>query len=137
MRRFFKATNVVLLLLCVMYFITYVDRVNVSTAAGAFQKELHLSNIELGLIFSAFAYPYLLFQVVGGYIGDRFGPRLTLLVCGGIWAGATILTGLAGGFVSLFAVRLLLGFGEGATFPTATRAFQDWLPKDSAGSRRA
>ena len=133
MRKFFKATNVVLLLLCVMYFITYVDRVNVSTAAGAFQKELHLSNIELGLIFSAFAYPYLLFQIVGGYIGDRFGPRLTLLVCGGIWAGATVLTGLAGGFVSLFAVRMLLGFGEGATFPTATRAFQDWLPKSRRG----
>ena len=133
MRGFFKATNVVLLLLCVMYFITYVDRVNVSTAAGAFQKELHLSNIELGLIFSAFAYPYLLFQVVGGYIGDRFGPRFTLLVCGGIWAGATILTGLAGGFISLFAVRLLLGFGEGATFPTATRAFQDWLPTSKRG----
>ena len=133
MRGFFKATNVVLLLLCVMYFITYIDRVNVSTAAGAFQKELHLSNTELGLIFSGFAYPYLLFQVAGGYIGDRFGPRLTLLVCGGIWAVATILTGLAGGFFSLFALRLLLGFGEGATFPTATRAFQDWLPKERRG----
>ena len=133
MRNLFKATNVVLMLLCVMYFITYVDRVNVSTAASAFQKELHLDNTQLGLIFSAFAYPYLLFQIAGGYIGDRFGPRLTLLVCGGIWAGATILTGLAGGFFSLFAVRMLLGFGEGATFPTATRAFQDWLPKSQRG----
>ncbi|WP_158809922.1 MFS transporter [Beijerinckia sp. L45] len=133
MRNLFKATNVVLMLLCVMYFITYVDRVNVSTAASAFQKELHLDNTQLGLIFSAFAYPYLLFQIAGGYIGDRFGPRMTLLVCGGIWAGATILTGFAEGFVSLFAVRMLLGFGEGATFPTATRAFQDWLPASKRG----
>lgn len=133
MRNVFKATNVVLMLLCVMYFITYVDRVNVSTAASAFQKELHLDNTQLGLIFSAFAYPYLLFQIIGGYIGDRFGPRLTLLVCGGIWAGATILTGFAGGFVSLFMIRMLLGFGEGATFPTATRAFQDWLPASKRG----
>ena len=133
MTRLFKATNVVLLLLCVMYFITYIDRVNVGTAASSFQGELKLDNTQLGLIFSAFAYPYLLFQIFGGWIGDRFGPRLTLCVCGGIWAVATILTGLAGGFVSLFAVRVLLGFGEGATFPTATRAFQDWLPKEKRG----
>ena len=133
MTKIFKATNVVLLLLCVMYFITYVDRVNVSTAAASFQGELKLDNTQLGWIFSAFAYPYLLFQIIGGWIGDRFGPRRTLFVCGGIWAVATILTGLAGGFVSLFAIRVLLGFGEGATFPTATRAFQDWLPKEKRG----
>ena len=133
MIRLFKATNVVLLLLCAMYFITYVDRVNVSTAAASFQSELKLDNTQLGWIFSAFAYPYLLFQIFGGYIGDRYGPRLTLLICGGIWSVATILTGLAGGFVSLFAIRVLLGFGEGATFPTATRAFQDWLPKEKRG----
>jgi sugar phosphate permease len=56
-RKIFKATNVVLGLLCVMYFITYIDRVNVGTAAGAIQKELGLSNTQLGLIFSGFAYP--------------------------------------------------------------------------------
>ena len=93
MPRFFKATHVVLALLCVMYFITYVDRVNIGTAAGPIQKELGLSNTQLGLIFSAFAYPYLLFQVFGGWVGDKFGPRMTLFACGLIWSAATVMTG--------------------------------------------
>ena len=80
-------------MLCVMYFITYVDRVNIGTAASEIQKELHLSNTQLGLVFSAFAYPYLLFQVIGGWVGDRFGPRKTLFWCGMIWAASTIMTG--------------------------------------------
>jgi len=54
----------VLALLCVMYFITYVDRVNVGTAASEIQRELGLTNTELGFVFSAFAYPYLIFQVI-------------------------------------------------------------------------
>lgn len=73
MRPRIKATNVVLALLCAMYFITYIDRVNVGTAASGIQHDLHLSNTELGLVFSAFAYPYLLFQIGGGWIADRFG----------------------------------------------------------------
>ena len=76
----FKATHVVLAMLCAMYFITYVDRVNIGTAASEIQKELGLSNTQLGLVFSAFAYPYLLFQVIGGWVGDRFGPRKTCLL---------------------------------------------------------
>jgi len=116
-----------------MYLITYVDRVNIATAATAIQKELGLSNTRLGLALSAFGYPYLLFQIFGGWVGDRVGPRRTLFVCGLIWATATILTGLAGSFAILFAVRVLLGVGEGATFPVATRAMQNWTPAGRRG----
>jgi sugar phosphate permease len=116
-----------------MYLITYIDRVNIATAAGEIKRELALSNTQLGLVFSAFAYPYLLFQVFGGWIGDRFGPRRTLFICGLTWAAATILTGLAGGLAALFACRVLLGVGEGATFPCATRAMQSWTPADRRG----
>ena len=129
----FKATHVVLAMLCAMYFITYVDRVNIGTAASEIQKELGLTNTELGLIFSAFAYPYLLFQIIGGWVGDHFGPRKTLFWCGMIWAAATIMTGFVTGIVSLFVARVALGFGEGATFPTATRAMQYWTPSDKRG----
>lgn len=121
-----RATSIVLLLLCVMYLITYIDRVNVSTAALAFRNELGLSNVQYGWIFSAFAYSYALFQIFGGWIGDRFGPRRVLAVCGLIWALATLGTGLAGGFWSLIFARFVLGLGEGATFPTATRAMSIW-----------
>src|ERR1700757_4779529 len=99
-------TDIVLGLLCLMYLITYVDRVNISTAADAIRRELRLSNTELGVLQSAFGYPYLLFQIFGGWVGDRFGPRRTLFLCGVIWATATIMTGLAGGLVSLFLVRV-------------------------------
>src|SRR6202167_603773 len=133
MRLRFKATHVVLAMLCVMYLITYVDRVNISTAAGEIQRELGLSNTQLGLVFSAFAYPYLLFQVIGGWIGDRFGPRKTLFWCGMIWAAATIMTGFVNRLLTLFIARIALGFGEGATFPTATRAMQYWTPASKRG----
>src|SRR5260221_6135622 len=115
-----KPTVVVLGLLCVMYLITYVDRVNISTAADAIKRELQLSNTQLGFLQSAFGYPYLLFQIFGGWIGDRFGPRRTLFLCGLIWASATILPGFAGGLGLLFLCRLLVGVGGGGTFRLAT-----------------
>ncbi|HYB08291.1 MAG TPA: MFS transporter [Alphaproteobacteria bacterium] len=128
-RRLFTATNIFLAFLCAMYFITYVDRVNTATAATDIKVELGLSNTQLGYAFGAFGYAYALFQIVGGWIGDRLGPRLTLSICGFVWAAATILTGFVNGFVSLLLVRFVLGLGEGATFPTATRAMSNWLTK--------
>lgn len=128
-----RSTSRVLGLLCVMYFITYVDRVNVSTAAIEFSKDFHLSNTQVGLVFSAFAYPYLIFQVIGGWVGDRFGPRRTLTVCSLVWAGATVLSGLSTGLISLVLARVLLGLGEGATFPTATRAMSNWTASHRRG----
>lgn len=85
------------------------------------------------LVFSAFAYPYLVFQIIGGWVSDKFGAKRTLIVCGLLWAVATILTGFAGGLVSLLLCRLLRGFGEGATFPDATSAMSRWVPKDQRG----
>jgi MFS family permease len=133
--RIVRATNVVLGLLCLMYFLTYIDRVNISTvvASNQFLKEIPLSKVQIGFVFSAFAYPYLLFQVIGGWVADKFGPRKALTICGIIWAGATIATGLVHGMVSLFVARVVLGFGEGATFPTATRAMSYWTPKEKRG----
>jgi MFS family permease len=114
--------------LCAMYMITYIDRVNISTAAPVLQKDLALSDTELGLIFSAFAVPYGFLQPFGGWLGDRFGPRWVLFAVGTLWALATIWTGLANGLVILFFGRFFLGLGEGATFPTATKAMVIWLP---------
>jgi MFS transporter, ACS family, glucarate transporter len=128
-----SATSLVLVMLCIMYFITYLDRVNVSTAAAGFGREFHLSHTQIGLVFSAFAYPYLVFQVIGGWVSDRFGAKRTLIFCGALWAVATILTGLAGGLISLLAARLLLGFGEGATFPASTAAMARWVAKEKRG----
>jgi MFS family permease len=129
----FSATTTVLVLICLMYAITYIDRVNVSTAASVFKQDLHLSNTQVGLVFSAFAYPYLVFQIIGGWLSDRFGARLALTVSAIFWAGATLLTGLVGSLGAMLFARVMLGFGEGATFPTATRAMSDWTPEGGRG----
>jgi MFS family permease len=123
-----SAPRVVLALLCLLYLILFVDRVNIATAAPLMKADLGLSNTQLGLAFSAFAIPYALFQLIGGWIGDKFGPRLTLSACCALVGVSTMLTGAASGFVSLFALRLALGFAEGAAFPTATRAMSTWVP---------
>jgi MFS family permease len=116
-----------------MYGITYIDRVNVSTAASVFKQDLHLSNTQVGLVFSAFAYPYLIFQIIGGWVSDRFGARLALTVSAVIWAAATLFTGLVTSLTWMLVARVMLGFGEGATFPTATSAMSDWTPEGQRG----
>ncbi|MGC2694974.1 MAG: MFS transporter [Candidatus Angelobacter sp.] len=131
--KMFSSTNLVLLMVCLMYGLTYIDRINVNTAGPVFQKELHLNTSQLGWVFSAFGWAYLALQVWGGWVSDRFGARRALTVCGVIWAGATICTGLVGSFTALILARILLGLGEGATFPTATRALADWFPAEKRG----
>ncbi|MDR6496983.1 MFS family permease [Burkholderia ambifaria] len=120
-------------LLCALSFILYVDRVNLATAAGAIKAELGLSNTELGIAFSAFAYSYAICQVGGGWIADRFGARITLIGCGLIWVVSTFTTGLVHSLALLFAARLLLGIGEGATLPAQARAITHWFPRERRG----
>jgi MFS family permease len=127
------APAVVLALLCAMYFLYFVDRVSISTAAPLIKADLRIGNTQLGLAFSAFAIPYALFQLIGGWIGDKLGPRVTLAICCAIVGISTVLTGAVTGFTSLFLLRLALGFGEGAGFPTATRAMASWTPQSSWG----
>ncbi|PFH19365.1 MFS transporter [Burkholderia sp. JKS000303] len=120
-------------LLCALSFILYVDRVNLATAAGAIKSELGLSNTELGVAFSAFAYSYAVCQVFGGWIADRFGARITLIGCGLIWVASTFMTGLVHSLALLFAARLLLGIGEGATLPAQARAITHWFSRERRG----
>lgn len=129
----FSSTNLVLLMICLMYGLTYIDRINVATAGPVFQKELHLSANQLGSVLAAFGWAYLVLQVWGGWLSDRFGARLTLTVCAVVWAGSTMLMGAAHSLTGLIVCRVLLGLGEGATFPTATRALSDWMPAGKRG----
>jgi sugar phosphate permease len=121
--------NAVLAILCAMYFLFFLNRTNLAIAGPGVQAELGLSNTDLGLVFAAFGIPYALLQPLGGAVGDKFGPRKTLAVCALTVCIATAWVGAAAGVVSLFLARLLLGIGEGAGFPTATRAMTAWTPK--------
>src|SRR5580693_2929899 len=128
-----RATRHFLVIVCLMNFVLFVDRVNLAAAAVVIQRDLGLTNIELGLAFAAFNYTYAPFQLVGGWIADRFGTRRTLTVCGLVWSITTMATGAVGGLVSLFAVRSVLGMGEGATLPAATRALSNWTSTETRG----
>ncbi|WP_342165449.1 MFS transporter [Methylobacterium sp. SD21] len=123
-----KATTYVLALVCSIYFIVYTDRVNIATAAGAIKAHLGLSNTELGVVFSAYAYPYAVMQLLGGWLTDVLGPRLTLGIFGAIFSVATLLTGFAGSIGTLIGLRALLGLGEGPALASATRALAAWTP---------
>ena len=126
------ATTNVLGLLCATYFINYIVRVNVSTAAAVFQPELHLTNTQVGLIFSAFAYPYLCFQIAGGWVADKFGARRALTVFAIIWSAATVLMGLANSLSGMVLGRILVGIGVSA-LPVATRAMSNWTRAEKRG----
>lgn len=123
----------VVLLLCIMYAIAYIDRTNISTAGPTMMKALGLTSGEFGIAVAAFSLPYALLQIFGGNIGERIGPRKALFWIGTLWALATIATGFSVGLLSLAGARLLLGLTESAAFPTATSAMSRWVPPDRNG----
>ena len=125
---------VVLLLISVMYFIAYLDRVNMSVAAPVISKEFGFDKITMGAVFSAFVWSYALFQIPGGWLGDRFGrgacwPRCS--ATGRRWSAAD--RHRPPGCRSFAAIRFLVGIGEAGAFPTATRSMQLWFPRAERG----
>ncbi|HEV2957096.1 MAG TPA: MFS transporter [Xanthobacteraceae bacterium] len=123
----------ILVLISLMYLITYLDRVNISAAAPVISKEFGFDKITMGAIFSAFVWAYALFQVPGGWLGDRFGPRRMLTLIVSYWSVMTAATAAATGAISFVVVRFLFGIGEAGAFPVATRAMQLWYPRRERG----
>src|ERR1700719_4551425 len=123
----------ILFLISLMYLITYLDRVNISTAAPVIAKEFGFDKVTMGIIFSAFVWAYALFQVPGGWLGDRFGARNVLTVIVAYWSIMTAATAAATGAVSFIVVRFLFGVGEAGAFPGATRAMQLWYRRQERG----
>lgn len=132
-RRRVPASTIVLAILCVMSFVMYVDRTNIATAALSIRKDLELTNTQMGLVFSAFSVVYAFAMIPGGWIGDKIGAHRMLAICGVLWATGTLLTGLAGGFVTLVLARFVVGLGESPIVPTSAKAMTNWLPADRRG----
>jgi MFS transporter, ACS family, glucarate transporter len=108
--------------------ITYVDRVCISQAAPFLQSELGLTAGQMGLAFSAFAWAYALFEIPGGWLGDRIGPRKVLMRVVIMWSVFTAATGYVWNLASLVIVRFCFGMGEAGCFPNLTKSFMIWLP---------
>jgi sugar phosphate permease len=122
-----RARHIVLWLTVMVYMITYMDRVVLSTATPSIMKEFGFSVSTMGVIAGAFNISYALFQVPGGLFGDRFGARRALSIIVIWWSIFTSLTALAWNASTMWAVRFLFGVGEAGAFPTATRSLSRWM----------
>jgi len=124
----------VVALLAAGMLINYVDRGNLSTAAPLIKDQLRLTNTQTGILLSAFFWSYTPFQPVAGWLAERINPYRTLAIGVAIWSAATALIGVAGGFLSLFVLRLLLGMGESAIFPCNAKILARDLAPERLGS---
>jgi MFS family permease len=109
------------LLVSTAVFINYIDRGNLATAAPLMQGELHLNATQLGVLLSAFYYGYVLAMAPAGWLAERYGAHKMLAIGAAVWSVATLLTGFATSFAALLVLRLLLGMGESAAFPCASK----------------
>ena len=121
-------------LLATALFINYVDRGAVPTAAHLIQDEIGLSPRQLGLLFSAFFWSYSLLQIPVGWVAERYGAQRILAAGLAIWACATMLVGLAHSFAALLVLRLLLGIGESAGFPSVSKLLTLVVPVRDLGT---
>lgn len=112
----------------VLAVITYIDRVAISQATPEIRRELGFSEKQMGAVFSAFTLAYALFEIPGGWLGDRFGPRSVLMKVVAMWSVFTAATGLAWNYASMLVCRFLFGVGEAGCFPNVTKIFTIWLP---------
>lgn len=109
------------ILLALSIFINYIDRGNLSIAAPHIKDELGLSYSQLGILFSSFFWTYAVFQIVSGWLVDRFPVNWVLALGILLWSAATFGTGLVSGFRMLLAIRLILGIGESVAYPSYSK----------------
>ncbi|MCY0389037.1 MFS transporter [Robbsia sp. Bb-Pol-6] len=127
-RRYFM-----LLLILVATVINYLDRVNISSVAPFMTKDLHIDKFHMGMIFSAFAWTYAFALLPAGFLVDRLGSRLSYGLSLVTWSLATAAQSVAGGFASLFGLRLAVGLMEAPAFPANSRAVAMWFPERERG----
>src|ERR1700758_1827236 len=123
--------------------VNYADRATLSIAGPALSKELGLDPIAMGYVFSAFGWSYVVAQVPGGWLLDRYGSRWVYAFSIMIWSLFTLLQGWVGFFgggaavTVLFLLRLLVGFAEAPSFPANARIVAAWFPGNERGTASA
>jgi ACS family glucarate transporter-like MFS transporter len=129
----------ILAMLFIVTTINYADRASISIAGPEIRKALDLSPVEMGFVFSAFAWSYVLAQLPGGWLLDRFGSKITYFFSIFLWSLFTMLTGTVGflggaaAVGTLFALRLVVGAAEAPSFPGNSRIASSWFPTHERG----
>jgi ACS family glucarate transporter-like MFS transporter len=113
--------------------IHYIDRVCISKARPFIQTDLGFDDTQMGYVFSAFTLAYALFEIPGGWLGDKWGPRRVLLRVVMFWSVFTAATGYAWNLASMIVCRFLFGAGEAGGFPNIAKMFSVWLPEREHG----
>ena len=121
-----------LVLLVVSAFINYLDRANLSIAAPMLKSDLDLSATQLGMLLSAFFWTYSTFQIVLGWLVDRFDVNRVMAFGFLLWSAATAGIGFAGSLATLLLMRLLLGMGESVAYPSYSKILSRYLPEERA-----
>jgi sugar phosphate permease len=114
--------------------VTYLDRVCIAKLAPDIMRDLKLSTVEMGYVFSIFALSYALFEIPTARLADRFGTKRVLTRIVLWWSAFTMATGAAFNYVSMLVVRFLFGAGEAGAWPCAARAYARWMPKRERGT---
>jgi MFS transporter, ACS family, glucarate transporter len=123
----------VLILLCSLTTLTYLDRICISIVGVRLKADLALNNEQFGWVLASFSLAYALFEIPSGMLGDRIGPRKVLIRIVLFWSLCTALTGFAGGLVSLLLIRFLFGVGESGTYPNILIVISRWYPVQETG----
>jgi ACS family glucarate transporter-like MFS transporter len=133
----------ILLLIFLLTTINYADRATFSIAGDAASRDLGLNPIQMGYIMSAFAWAYVIGQIPGGALLDRFGTKLIYTIAIAAWSFFTLVQGfsgfLTGGaiFAGLFAMRFMVGLAESPSFPGNARLVAAWFPGSERGTASA
>src|SRR5258707_8311666 len=123
----------ILALMFVSVAINYIDRGSLSTAAPLLQAEMRIPPARLGLLLSSFFWTYALMQIVSGLVVDRCEVTWVMAFGFALWSIATAATGLAGSFVVLLILRLLLGIGESVAYPCYSKIIAAYFSEHQRG----
>ncbi|HYI95018.1 MAG TPA: MFS transporter [Bryobacteraceae bacterium] len=132
-----RAGNALLVLLTISVAINYLDRGALSVAAPLITREMNLSPTQMGLLFSAFFWSYSSFQLLAGWMVDRYPVRWVYAVGFLMWSLATAAVGLVSGLLGLFAARLVLGMGESVAYPASSKIIVRHFPEERRGFANA
>ena len=123
--------------------VNYADRATIAIAGPVMSRDLSLSAVQMGFVFSAFGWSYVIGQIPGGWLLDRFGSKTVYFFSILTWSLFTLLQGAVGLFAAtsavyaLFALRFLVGFAEAPSFPANARIVAAWYPANERGTASA
>ena len=123
----------VLILLCALTTLTYLDRICISIVGVRLKADLGLSNEQFGWVLASFSLAYALFEIPSGALGDRIGPRAVFIRIVLFWSLFTALTGIVSGLAWLLVIRFLFGIGESGTYPNILVVVSRWFPAQETG----